>query len=141
MAPDVYGRSLRGFGVNLLVRAIGPALAFQKTVLRTTLVHRTADFAILAYEGQHWMLHADATYAGHPLAALTGDGALRGAGIELRLYGLDPDEAEARARAAGTPVLAASRDKPHGLRECYLADPDGYVWVPSLALPPARLQP
>jgi len=23
-------------------------------------------------------------------------------------------------------------DKPHGLREAYIAGPDGYVWVPSV---------
>ena len=32
-------------------------------------------------------------------------------------------------------VLDGSMDKPHGLRECYIVDPDGYVWVPSTALP------
>jgi hypothetical protein len=32
--------------------------------------------------------------------------------------------------------LAASEDKPHGLRECYLLDPEGYVWVPGRPLPP-----
>jgi hypothetical protein len=31
-------------------------------------------------------------------------------------------------------VLAASADKPHGLRECFLADPDGYVWVPGTGI-------
>ncbi|MDX8443696.1 hypothetical protein [Mesorhizobium australafricanum] len=28
-------------------------------------------------------------------------------------------------------VLAGSIDKPHGLRECYIVGPDGYVFVPS----------
>ena len=60
----------------------------------------------------------------------------RGAGVELRLYGVDPDQAEARARAAGQVVLAGSADKPHGLRECYLLDEDGYTWVPSRPLAP-----
>ena len=80
------------------------------------------------------MLHADHTYGEHPLLALTGDGAIRGAGAELRLYGIDPDAAEARARARGDTVLADSADKPHGLRECFLADPDGYVWVPGTGI-------
>ena len=57
----------------------------------------------------------------------------RGAGAELRLYGVDPDAAEARARALDAPVLAGAADKPHGLREAYLIDPDGYVWVPCRA--------
>jgi catechol 2,3-dioxygenase-like lactoylglutathione lyase family enzyme len=132
---EVYGRGLRGFGVNLLVRDIARAVAFQTEVLGVALVHADGDFAVLRHGGHEWMLHADHTYHSHPLLALTGDGAIRGAGIELRLYGIDPDAAEARARDGGFTVLAAAADKPHGLRECYLADRDGYVWVPGSALP------
>ena len=61
----------------------------------------------------------------------------RGAGLEIRLYGLDPDACEARARAAGGIVLAGALDKPHGLREAYLVDPDGYVWAPGIGIPAA----
>jgi hypothetical protein len=32
-------------------------------------------------------------------------------------------------------VLAEAADKPHGLRESYIVDPDGYVWVPDRPLP------
>ncbi len=132
-APD-YGRSLRGFGVNLLVRDVARAAAFQREVLGVEAVYLDADFAVLAHGGGQWMLHADHTYADHPLLALTGDGVLRGAGAELRLYGIDPDAAEARAREKGHTVLAPSADKPHGLRECFLADEDGYIWVPGTAI-------
>jgi len=134
MAADAYGRSLKGFGVNLLVRDVARAVAFQTEVLEAELVYADADFAVLAHDGRQWMLHGDHTYGEHPLLTLTGDGAIRGAGIELRLYGVDPDAAEARAGARGDTVLASSADKPHGLRECYLADPDGYVWVPGKAI-------
>ena len=64
-----------------------------------------------------------------PLLALTGDGALRGAGIEIRLHDHDPDAAAVTAEGLGYTVLAGAADKPHGLREAYIADPDGYVWV------------
>jgi len=134
MPAPVYGRSLKGFGVNLLVRDVARARSFLVEVLGLEPVYGDADFAVLRHAGHDVILHADHTYAEHPLLALTGDGAIRGAGAELRLYGLDPDAAEARARARGDTVLAESRDKPHGLRECYLADPDGYIWVPSKAL-------
>ncbi len=135
MAADAYGRTLRGAGVNLLVRDIGRSVAFLEQVLGLAAVYSDADFAVLRHAGHDIILHADHSYAEHPLLALTGDNALRGVGVELRLYGADPDAAEARARARGDTVLTASRDKPHGLRECYLVDPDGYVWVPGVALP------
>ena len=80
------------------------------------------------------MMHSDASYHRNPLLGLTGDGALRDVGVELRVYGVDPDQAEARATAAGHSILQAPADKPHGLRECYLIAPDGYVRVASRAL-------
>jgi catechol 2,3-dioxygenase-like lactoylglutathione lyase family enzyme len=136
-APD-YGRSLYGLSVNLLVRDVDRSVAFAREVLGAELVHGDADFAVLrlAAKGQvaEWMLHADHTYGDHPLLAMTGDGALRGAGLELRLHGCDPDAAAARAERRGDPVLAPPADKPHGLREVYLVDPDGYVWVPDVPL-------
>jgi len=128
-----YGRSLGGLGVNLLVRDVARSVAFLTEVLQLELLYGDRDFAALRYGDQDIILHADHTYGEHPLLALTGDGALRGVGVELRLYGIDPDAAEARARERGDPVLAPSSDKPHGLRECYLVDPEGYVWVPSRA--------
>ena len=138
MAVDAYGRSLTGMGVNLLVREVARSVAFLTEVLRLETVYADADFAVLRHGGreggQDVILHADHTYAAHPLLALTGDGALRGVGVELRLYGIDPDAAEARARARGDTVFAETRDKPHGLRECYLADPDGYIWVPGIGI-------
>ena len=127
-APD-YGRSLRGLSINLLVKDVARAIAFAREVLGATLVYGDADFAVLRRDGAEWMLHADHTYGDHPLLALTGDGALRGAGVEIRLHDHDPDGAAAKAQGLGYTVLAAAADKPHGLREAYIADPDGYIWV------------
>lgn len=127
-APD-YGRSLRGLSINLLVKDVARAVAFAREVLGAELVYGDADFAVLRREGAEWMLHADHTYGSHPLLALTGDGVLRGAGVEIRLHDHDPDAAAARAASLGHTVLAGAADKPHGLREAYISDPDGYVWV------------
>lgn len=131
MPAAEYGRGLRGLGVNLLVRDVARSVGFQTGVLGASCVYADADFAVLRLGTAEWMLHADHSFADHPLLALTGDGAQRGAGVELRLYEADPDACEARARATGAEVLAACRDKPHGLRECVILDPEGYAWVPS----------
>jgi catechol 2,3-dioxygenase-like lactoylglutathione lyase family enzyme len=136
-APE-YARTLRGMGINLLVRDVSRAVAFQTEVLGAEVVYQDADFAVLRHHGSEWMVHGDHTFGEHPVLALTGDGAMRGVGIELRLYDCDPDTAEMRARARGHYVLAPCADKPHGLRECALVDADGYVWVPA-ALPGAGL--
>lgn len=134
-APD-YGRSLTGLSINLLVKDVARSVAFARTVLGAEVVYADADFAVLQRGTAEWMLHADHTYSSHPLLALTGDGALRGAGVELRLHDHDPDAAVARAAGLGYSVLAPAADKPHGLREAYIGDPDGYVWVPDRKLAP-----
>jgi catechol 2,3-dioxygenase-like lactoylglutathione lyase family enzyme len=133
-APE-YGRGLRGLGINIVVRDVTAALKFQTEVLGAEVVHGDPDFAALRGFGSEWMLHADHTYSDHPLkGSLSGDLA-RGIGAELRLYGRDPDAAEATARELGYEVLAGALDKPHGLREAYIIDQDGYLWVPGVALP------
>ena len=130
--PPAFGRGLaRGLGVNLLVTDVERALRFQVPVLGAEVVYWDDDFAVLTAEGAVWMLHHDRTYHSHPLRGIAGPAEGRGAGVELRIYGRDPDAAEALAEASGGTVLAAAADKPHGLRESYLLDPEGYLWVPS----------
>ena len=60
--------------------------------------------------------------------------ARRGVGVELRLHGRDPDAAEAAARRLGCEILQGAADKPHGLREAFIADGDGFVWVPDVPI-------
>ena len=134
MPAAAYAHTLRGLTLNLLVRDVANALRFQVEVLGATPVYSDADFAVLrAYESE-WMLHADHAYDMHALAPRLCETAARGCGVELRLHGCDPDEAEARARRLGYAVLAGAQDKPHGLREAFLVDSDGYVWVPDVAI-------
>ncbi len=127
---DSYGRALHGFGVNLLVRDMLASVRFLVEVMGVEQVYSNEDFAIMRHGGMEFMLHTDGTYHSNPLLSLTGDGAVRGVGVELRLYGVDPDEAVARAEARGDEILQSATDKPHGLREAFIFDPDGYVWVP-----------
>ena len=130
-APE-YGHSLKGLTLNLLVHNIAVAVDFQTRVLNARVVYCDADIAVLqAYETQ-WMLHADHTYLENPLYDLISHENQRGKGVEIRLHGCDPDQAVERAKQYGYPVFAEAKNKPHGLRECYLPDPDGYMWVPDV---------
>jgi len=135
MPATAYSRSLHGLTLNLLVRDIAVALPFHREVLDAETVYSDPDFAVLRRDTVEWMLHADHTYQDHPLHQSLASGLRRGVGAELRLHGRDPDAAEAAARRLGFTVLASARDKPHGLREAYLIDPDGYLWVVDIPLP------
>ncbi len=129
--PMAFGKAMApGFFVNLLVRDVDAAARFQAGVLGARIVYWEEHFAILSAVGAVWFLHSDFSYRNHEMTGATAGVAARGAGAELRLCGVDPDAAEARARALGAPVLAGAADKPHGLREAHLIDPDGYVWAP-----------
>jgi len=134
MSPGDYGRGLKGFGVNLLVRDVAASVEFAARVLGAEAVYADPDFAVLRRGADEWMLHADHTYEEHPLHGFVVGLEGRGAGVELRLHGGDPDAAEAAARAAGHIVLVGAANKPHGLREAYLLDPDGYCWVVDAAI-------
>lgn len=132
-----FGKSLpSGLGINLLVKNVEASVGFATHVLGAESVYHDEDFAYLRepVSGAAWQLHADHTYDGHRFSGLVKSVQGRGAGVELRLYGVDPDGCEARAREWGYQLLDGSIDKPHGLRECYIFDPDWYVWVPSIAL-------
>lgn len=134
-APE-FGRSFRpGLGVNLLMRDVSEGVRFARDVLGATILHADDDFAAIRFGESVWMLHRDQIYRGNVVLGLVQGMEGRGAGIELRLYGCPPDEAEARARAGGWTVLAGSIDKPHGLRECVILDHEGYAWVPGIGIP------
>lgn len=137
MKAEDFGRSLpRGIGVNLLVTDMAAMVAFCREVLGATVVYDDEDFAAVTLLGSVFMLHADHSYLDNPMTGVIAGVEVRGAGIEIRVYGLDPDAVEARANALGHVVLAGSIDKPHGLRECHIVAPDGYVFVPSRAIGP-----
>ena len=82
--PDAaaYGRELTGMGINLLVSQVADTVRFAETVLGLETVYADTNFAILSHGGAKWMVHSDASYHNNPLLGLTGDGALRGVGVE-----------------------------------------------------------
>jgi predicted enzyme related to lactoylglutathione lyase len=133
---EAFGRALGpGIGLNLLVSDVEAAARFQARVLDVSVDYWDRDFAILRGQQSVWMLHSDRSYRDHPLGGIARAAEGRGAGAELRLYGRDPDAAEAVARASGGIVLASAADKPHGVREAYILDPEGYCWVPTVPKP------
>lgn len=131
IGAETFGASLRGIGLNLLVRDVRGEVAFLKSVFDMRAYQPTADFAIMSYADQVFQLHGDGTYHSNPLLGLLPETPPRGAGIEIRLYDTDPEEACTRAAAIGATILQQPADKPHGLREAYILCENGYAWVPS----------
>lgn len=134
MTAREYGQSLTGLSLNLLVKDVESALKFQQEVLGAEVIYSDPDFAVLSGYGSEWMLHADHTYDQHPMGRTIAGGELRGSGAELRLHGCDPDAAEKAAKELGLEVISPATDKGHGLREAYIKDVDGYVWVPDVRI-------
>jgi catechol 2,3-dioxygenase-like lactoylglutathione lyase family enzyme len=132
-APD-YGRSLSGFGVNLIVNDLARSVSFAAEVLGAKVFFQKEGFAAMRLSGQNFMFHAKETYRGNALHGTLEETAPKGIGVELRCYEADPDAAEAKARDLGYTVLAGSIDKPHGLRECVILDDEGFAWLPSRRL-------
>jgi uncharacterized glyoxalase superfamily protein PhnB len=126
---DRYGRMLPVFMANLIVQDVERATAFYKGVLGGRIHYADADFAAINLNGAELMLHADHTYDKHPWHPRLTGGERRGLGAELRLFGVDPDVVESRARKAGAPVHQPATSKGHGWREVMVEDPDGYVWA------------
>ena len=128
-----FGRSLKGLGLNILVRDVPSLTLFLSDVFNMKAHRQSTDFAILIYSDQVFQLHADHTYHSHPLPSLLPELGPRGGGIEIRLYDTDPDAAAERAarHAHGSTLLQEPTNKPHGLRECVILCENGYAWIPS----------
>lgn len=134
VSPAEFGPSLHGVGVNLLCRDVLGMARFLERVFDLSIHRESADFA-LAQHGEILMqLHSDGTFGQHPLLALLPETPPRGAGVQLYLFGIDPDLAAARAEAAGGVVIEPPADKPHGLREATILSPEGYAFSPARAL-------
>lgn len=130
MPPPEYGQSLHGLSLNLLSADLGRAAMFHTEVIGATLRYEDADLLIADGYGTSWMVHADHTYDKHPLVSLAAASSPRGAGLEIRLHGTDPDAIAAAAIDQGFTVFDGPRDQPdHGLREVHIQDHDGYMWV------------
>jgi hypothetical protein len=133
-APE-FGRSLSGIGLNLLSRDVRGLAGFLVDVMGLTAHRVSDDFAIIRHGEMMLQIHADRTFGRHPLAGLIPENPPRGGGVQIYLFGIDPDAAIARALAAGHVVMEPAADKPHGLREGTILSPDGYAFSPAMPLP------
>lgn len=136
MSADEFGRSLRGFGINLLVRDVMASVRFAELILQADCDYRSDAFAAVRRGDIIWQYHADFTYRENALYGFVRDCAGvalegRGSGAEFHFFDLAADGAVERARSFGYVVLAEAMDKPHGVREAYILDDDGYCWVAS----------
>lgn len=133
-----FGKTLSGMGINLLVKDVKKSANFLNEILSASIIRADDNFAIIKYANTVFMLHQDGTYAENQLLSLLPEAGARGAGIELRFYETDPDEAEALARKVSEKydcsVLRPCSDRPHGLRECIILDDNGYAFIPSRKL-------
>lgn len=127
-----FGRALEGVGINLLTRDILAKVHFLETLFGMTAHQTTADFAIMTYRGSVFQIHADTTFAGHPQYGLLPEAGARGAGAGFYVFNSDPDLVVAKVHdVEGASILQDPQDKPHGLREAAILDPEGYVWLPA----------
>ena len=127
-----FGRALTGIGVNLLSPDVRALAAFLKDVFGLPAFQLSDDFAIIRHGQMLMQLHSDGTYHSHPLLGVVPESPPRGGGLQLFLFGIDPDEAAAKAEAAGHMVLEPPADKPHGLREGTILSPEGYAFSPAI---------
>jgi predicted enzyme related to lactoylglutathione lyase len=131
---EVFGRSLTGIGLNLLSSDVGRLATFLRDNFNLSVHRLSPDFAIVTHAGAVFQIHADATFGAHPLHGLLPETPPRGTGVQVYLFGVDPDAAAARAEAAGGLVIEEPADKPHGLREATILSPEGYAFSPAVAL-------
>ena len=124
-----YGALLPPLSLNLIVSNVERSANFYKTVFNAIVHYSDIDFAAVRVGPAEVMLHADHTHDDHPWASALSLGVVRGIGLQIRLLGVDPDDVEQRARAAGATIIDPTRSKGHGWREIILRDPDGYEWA------------
>ena len=89
---EEFGKKLRGFGINLIVKDILASVNFLRDVLQMKVHRANQDFAVVQSGRTYFQLHADHTYHSNPIPSLLPKEGARGAGVELRLYQIDPDE-------------------------------------------------
>lgn len=133
-----YGALLPPLSLNLIVKDVQTAVRFYQDVLGAEVHYYDIDFGALRAGPAEVMLHADHTHDEHSWYPQLAAGAARGLGLQIRLLGVDPDEVQRRAEAAGADIVAPATNKGHGWREVLVRDPDGYEWAAGVLIEPAK---
>ena len=111
-----FGRGLSGVGVNLLTPDVRALAHMMVEVFGRTAHQVSDDFAIIRHMDTFIQIHADGTFGRHPLLGYVPESPPRGGGVQIYLFGVDPDVAVARAATTGHMVIEHPTNKPHGLR-------------------------
>ena len=127
-----YSKDLSGLTINLLVKDIKHSINFLQKIINAKIIYQDPDFAAIEGFGSSWCIHSYNTYGTHPFLNFIKSSKSKGLGIDLRVIGYNPDRAEERARKENYIILSNSMNKPHGMRECYILDNNGFCWVPSI---------
>ncbi len=117
-----------GLRLELFVEDMATSIAFYTQVLAFEVTrNEPEDYASLRL--------GNAVLGIGPVAKLPEEGGYfgrdisfhrRGLGVEIVLEVDDVDEWHARVEASGHPILESLQDRPWGLRDFRIADPDGY---------------
>src|SRR5690606_14779763 len=122
---DVVG--VTGLRMELFVQDMDVSIDFYCRVLGFELLRKEEGYASLR--------SGDVVLGLGPIAKLpVSDGSFtqrrlagdRGAGVEIVLEVDDVDAMQERVRAAGHPITEPLEDRPWGLRDFRIVDPDGY---------------
>ena len=117
------------FRIELFVDDLDEAIRFYEAALGFRLTRREPEYASLELGGavlglgSIMKLPADGEGPGFTRATLAG---VRGAGVEIVLEVPDLDAALHAVERAGHHVVEPLRDRPWGLRDFRITDPDGY---------------
>jgi uncharacterized glyoxalase superfamily protein PhnB len=124
-APDP--RELAPVAPELFVPDVGEALRFYADNLGFKVMRVEPEgepsarsiFAVVALGEAHILLAHESLYNGAPLKE-------RGAGVDIRVMVNDVDSVYERCRKAGIPIIHGIADRPYGLRDFIVADPNGF---------------
>lgn len=117
-----------GMRLELFVEDMEASIAFYTQVLAFEVTrHEPDDYASLRWGnailgiGPVAKLLKEGGYFGRDISSRR-----RGLGVEIVLEVDDVEEWHVRVEASGHPILEPLQDRPWGLRDFRIADPDGY---------------